>query len=1836
MHGLVRRDESGAQISRKMMRLLGGVSLLAQAAVPVQAQEDTLRIISLNTWGERSLAPEATDLFATGNYDVITIQEYNNSYGNDLRTKLIDSEAGAYSLHPKDDKGLASRLRGETGLGGIRQTPYVKLPAEGGRPATIVATEHLNYYDDANDFRVTQAKQLNEWAAGTATPIIMTGDFNAGDVSERGLLDAGQQEYLLTEARKTKKAYLKAWALQYVARNHLIGSEKYNAAEAYIKGTSDTLPPDLFTDETYPVEGNTPYTMNILKKEYQLLQNPEDKEPFAPHELADGSTTWPSIGEDDEAFRWPSWGRAKIDHFVVSRPYAKWWELADSADDPYVGGVLDQSLSTKADGVPLSDHEPIAHAIRWVGPKVEEIGAGSGQIRLTFDGEIKGSGEFRLSRNNGRTDVYLGQLSDANGQPIYRKPQEISQDRLAFLFANTAYDRHDTMPYEQQLSRFVPEELQDIYEDKIAQFLDSSGPEYYRTVIQNYFDAHRGEFPGVDGIDSMSWEQWGHILLDHVSEDLILPTVQSDEAWKDLWRTLKLDDPEVRAQLSQLTGLDFENDPYAPLKVLLDCSNAQHLGLQSARDMCVDNHQVFKDIAISGGKTVAIDESEALGPSGGVVALDNGGIRTAGPNDQWASWTDPVTRIDKAIRLDGRGWIDVSHPNVPVEMAQSISGAGSFEKRGQGVLELMATNSYDGSTTVEAGILRAGRTGAFVDGGAYIVNDGALDLGGYDLTMSSLSGQGGALEIGSGDLLIDQAGTTIYAGSVVGDGHVTKAGAGVLELSGNSPGFNGTTELSSGRLTVNGHLGGTVNVTEGTLGGNGTIGTTMVADGATLAPGNSIGTLTVDGNLTLSSGSILKYELGRSGPSSGAPGVSDRIDVAGDLSLAGMLDLSQSGNPADGTIGLGYYRLMTYGGTLSGDGLTFGNKAELSDPSRYAIQAGAGNVDLFIAASGAPGDNTLQHWQGGDGTWNADGDQWLNQNGEQPDIWAGHHAIFKNQPGGFDAGTITVVGGQSFKGLQFVDDGYRLEGDGALRTDAGGSEIRVLADRAEIATQITGTGGIAKTGAGTLVLSGENSYHGGTTIMGGVVQVANDGNLGAVSGGLTFNGGTLATTSSFDSDRMVAMTGSGTFEVAEATTFSLTGTVSGAGNLIKRGDGTLSLSGENAYGKTLVEAGKLSGDASSISGDIANAGTVEFDQAADAAFAGNIAGYGGNDGTMVKLGLGQLALEGTSALDWTIEQGGITTAAERFAGDAAIGTDGAFTLDQAERAAYAGVISGQGAFTITGGGGVLLTGDSTDFAGTTSVAGGGLFVGDAEGNGALGGSVDVLKGAVLGGSGIVGSGVGSQVAIASGGTLSPGNSIGTLTVDGDLTFAQGSVYKVEVDPDGTESDLVDVTGTVTLDGGSVAHIGAKGSYDLRSTYTILSAGKLEGRFGDVTSSFAFLTPRLSYDYDLGRVGLELARNDRDFASVAETRNQTATARGIESIGIEAGHGVYDAIALLPDDGDLIRTSLDQLSGEIFSSIQSGLITSQEPIRSSVNERLGSSTKAKPGASVSQVGNMTMAEPTIGTSAWFNVYDTRTDFSSTDDAAPFSSDTGGIVMGVDDETNGWRVGLMAGASQSDFSGGGRGASGDSNSFTIGAYGGTQWDALGLRAGVSQGWHDVSTSRHVAVGDFSDHLDADYNARSTQAFGELGYEIRTDVARVEPFVNLAHVRITTDNFRESGGDAALSADSNEMNTTFSTLGVRGEVSLGSGPQPIKAIGVVGWRHAYGDLSGEPAQRFTGGKDFTVSGSRVGEDVAVLEAGLKMPFSDRASLGINYRGQYSDEADDHGVQGSFSWSF
>ncbi|AEH90458.1 autotransporter domain-containing protein [Mesorhizobium opportunistum] len=783
----------------------------------------------------------------------------------------------------------------------------------------------------------------------------------------------------------------------------------------------------------------------------------------------------------------------------------------------------------------------------------------------------------------------------------------------------------------------------------------------------------------------------------------------------------------------------------------------------------------------------------------------------------------------------------------------------------------------------------------------------------------------------------------------------------------------------------------------------------------------------------------------------------------------------------------------------------------------------------------------------------------------------------------------------------------------------------VLADQAaNLATGWSGAS-LTKAGAGTLTLAGTNTYTGGTTISGGALSVSGDANLGAATGGLTFAGGTLSTTASFDTARAVSLTQAGRFDVADGTELGLMGVVSGSGDLIKQGSGTLRLdNGANAYGNAFVAAGTLIGNAASISGNIGNAGTLVFDQAGNANFSGDIAALNGTSGAMIKRGTGVLTLAGLSSLDWAIEAGGLASSAERFGGDAAIASGASFTFDQSANATYAGVLSGDGGFNKTGTALLNLTGDSSGFTGTTTIAGGALAV-----NGSLGGMLDVLSAGRLQGTGTVGDTTVS-------GTVAPGNSIGTINIAGNITFNTGSIYEVEVDAGG-QSDRIIATGAAAINGGTVTVLAGAGSYAPQTQYTIVTAsGGRTGTFTGATSDLAFLDPSLSYDAN--NVYLTMARNNIDFAGVGPTANQRATGGGVESLGW--GNPLYGAVVNL--SAPQARYAFDQLSGEIHGSARTALIEDSRFIRNAVNDRIRAAFDAA-GASgtVSTYDGgkpVTVKANTDRFAVWGQGFGSWGHASSDGNAAHLNRKTGGFFFGADAPVfDTWRFGAVAGYSQTSFDVKDRHSSGSSDNYYVGLYGGTAWGDVAFRTGAAYTWHDVSTSRSVTFPGFGDGPKGDYNAATAQMFGEFAYGFRAGGARFEPFANLAYVNLHTDGFTEQGGAAALTGASANTDSTFATLGLRASTTFAIGGTTLTAKGMAGWRHAFGDMAPTSTMRFAGGGNaFNIGGIPIARDAAVIEAGLDYAITPNATLGVSYGGQFGSGISDQSARFNFNVKF
>lgn len=682
----------------------------------------------------------------------------------------------------------------------------------------------------------------------------------------------------------------------------------------------------------------------------------------------------------------------------------------------------------------------------------------------------------------------------------------------------------------------------------------------------------------------------------------------------------------------------------------------------------------------------------------------------------------------------------------------------------------------------------------------------------------------------------------------------------------------------------------------------------------------------------------------------------------------------------------------------------------------------------------------------------------------------------------------------------------------------------------------------------------------------------------------------------------------------------------GDGALVKDDLGTLVLTGQNSYrGDTIVRSGTLVGNAVSLRNNIANNGHVVFDQDADAVFEGAISGRG----TMGKTGSGTLILANRSALDWTIDAGRLVSRTDLFGGNVSIDADAFMRFEQNGSGTYRGVVSGSGVFQLAVGDDnyLRLTEDSSAFEGETSVTSGGLVV-----EGKLGGSLLMGAGTVLGGTGTVGT-----TYVASDATISPGNSIGALTVNGDFTQAAGSTYLLEVNHEG-QSDLIDISGTATLEGGTVQVGNLGGNYGSSVRYTILSAaGGLEGTYAALDYSSPFLT--LGLDYDAGNVYLDVSRNIVAFCDVARTRNQCATAKSAERLG--AGNAVYDAVAGVGDKESAVR-SFDQLSGELHASVKTALLSDSHFVRDAVTNRIrsafaGSSKPVLPVMAFDD-GSLRLAPGTTDAFAlWAQGFGAWGHWNGDGNAARFSRDTGGLLVGGDVNFADWRLGMIAGYSHSSFSVADRSSSGDSDNYHVGLYGGTEWGNLGFRSGLAYSWHGIDTTRSVSFAGFSERLYGSYNSGTFQAFGELGYRFDgATTSSLEPYANLAHVSLRTSGLAETGGSAALVGNSQTADATFTTLGLRASHSFRIGAVDAFATAMVGWRHAFGDLTPTAVHAFSGGDAFSVAGVLIGRDAALVETGLDFAIARDAKLGVSYIGQFASGAQDQTVKANFNVQF
>ncbi|MBB6425784.1 autotransporter-associated beta strand repeat-containing protein, partial [Sphingopyxis sp. JAI128] len=456
--------------------------------------------------------------------------------------------------------------------------------------------------------------------------------------------------------------------------------------------------------------------------------------------------------------------------------------------------------------------------------------------------------------------------------------------------------------------------------------------------------------------------------------------------------------------------------------------------------------------------------------------------------------------------------------------------------------------------------------------GNTVINDGNLMIGNGGTTGNA----------GAGNVIVDSATSTLslnrsdsftFSGTLSGPGTLAQIGTGTSILTSQLNDIGATT-ISAGTLQI----------------GDGT-------SGALTTP-----TLAMTGNSALVVNGTLQAAAGAQTLISGDTGSQN-------VTLGNGVTMRAAGNLGDGADRIELFGTVnTGGGTLS---LGTGDDA-------LVLHDGAGIAAAFI--EGGAGSDLLQVVNAAAMTVDA-----ANVNGFER---------LEKQA----AGVLTLTGNHSYSdGTTIAAGTLRIGNGGASGTLAGDVVNNALLEfnrsgTLGVAGVISGTGAVRQIGSGTTVLTGTNSYQGGTSITAGTLQVSSDANLGAASGGLTLSGGRLNTTASFTSGRAVALAGAGHFATDAGTTLTLTGAVSGPGTLTKSGTGTLTLAAANGYtGLTTISAGTLQigngGTTGSIAGNVLNNSALVFNRSGTLTMGGAIIG----GGSVTQAGPGTTILTGNNS-----------------------------------------------------------------------------------------------------------------------------------------------------------------------------------------------------------------------------------------------------------------------------------------------------------------------------------------------------------------------------------------------------------------------------------------------------------------------------------------------------------------------------------------------------------------------------------------------------------------------------
>ncbi|HEV7276545.1 MAG TPA: autotransporter domain-containing protein [Devosiaceae bacterium] len=501
-------------------------------------------------------------------------------------------------------------------------------------------------------------------------------------------------------------------------------------------------------------------------------------------------------------------------------------------------------------------------------------------------------------------------------------------------------------------------------------------------------------------------------------------------------------------------------------------------------------------------------------------------------------------------------------------------------------------------------------------------------------------------------------------------------------------------------------------------------------------------------------------------------------------------------------------------------------------------------------------------------------------------------------------------------------------------------------------------------------------------------------------------------------------------------------------------------------------------------------------------------------GTWSKTGTGNITVNGAapSTMGVNVLSGSVTAhQIHNTPTFAAVSTGAQLRIGGAADGVFGGTISGAGELHYVGSGELNVTSDQSH-TGKTFVSGGGTL----RLNGALQSEIiTVSNGSTLAGAGEV-----NAVVLDAGSVLAPGNSVGTLVINGSLSIGAGAVLEVELRPGGTtpgiDSDLVAAAGAVVIDPAATVVVKPEGGADTGTTYaantryTILTSGGVTGKFASVADHFAFLDASLSYDS--GSVFLTMQRNGAALAQFAQSGNQSGAARALAAFSSPhtknavlnlSEQPVPEALASASGDANASnQAAIDRGLGLFGGALQpsSGGTSGSVLSLLDVDQGIG----GPPGSSLH-------VEAPASNAAWLNPLLGRGTIASDGNGSATSWTAAGLAVGVERSTGimsgDATVGLGAGYIVSRVQTPARIAESEALAGQFGVYGEWTDGVLTVAGSAFAGAAHVSSSRGITIGGLRRTATAKYWMQNFGVSLEASYAVEvTDEFLIGPVAGI----------------------------------------------------------------------------------------------------------------------------------